>query len=62
MPRVCEYLYRKGANTLCFYRLTIAGGRWVGFPCEHMHAQVCLDLSFAILHYITLDFILFVAQ
>lgn len=26
MPRVCEYLYHKGANTSWFYRLTIAGG------------------------------------
>lgn len=27
MPRVCEYLYDKGANTFWFYRQTIAGGR-----------------------------------
>lgn len=26
MPRVCEYLYHKGANTSWVYRLTIAGG------------------------------------
>lgn len=56
MPRVYEYLYHKGANTFCFYRLTIAGGgEWVGFPCEPMYAQVYLELQ-----YFTLDFILFV--
>lgn len=61
MPRVCEYLYHKGANTLCFYRLTIAwggmSGGGVGFPCEHMHTQVHLERSTANLR--VLAFLLF---
>lgn len=62
MPRVCEYLYHKGANTLCFYRLTIAGGanesNEVGFPSEqHMYTQVHLERSPANLH--LLAFLLF---
>lgn len=61
MPRVCEYLYHKGANTLCFYRLAIAGGlvgggggmkETKGFPCEHMYTQVHPELSTANLHFL----------